>query len=101
MSCDLGDGNPFHVETNLPSKYALCDNRWHNISALYDSEQIVLRIDSQPPITKLAENRMPGKVHTKSPLYIGGIPGKKILLCIKMHLMNISLMTIFLVDLQM
>lgn len=75
MSCDLGDGNPFRVETNLPSKYALCDNRWHNISAMYDSEQIALRIDNQPSTTKLAEHRMAGKVHTKSPLYIGGIPG--------------------------
>lgn len=75
MSCDLGDGNPFRVETNLPSKYALCDNRWHNISAMYDSEQIALRIDNQPSIINLTEPRMAGKVHTYSPLYIGGIPG--------------------------
>lgn len=77
MSCDLGDGNPFRVETNnLPSKFSLCDNRWHNISAMYDSEQIALRIDNQASIITLAQNRMFGKVHTKSPLYIGGLPGK-------------------------
>lgn len=77
MSCDLGDGNPFRVETdNLPSKFALCDNKWHNVSAMYDSEQIALRIDNQASTTTLAQHRMSGKVHTKSPLYIGGLPGK-------------------------
>jgi Laminin G domain len=75
MSCDLGDGNPFHVETALASKYALCDNQWHNITALYESEQIAIRIDNQPSIIALA-HRISGKVHSKSPLYIGGLPGK-------------------------
>lgn len=76
MSCDLGDGNPFRVETNnLPSKFALCDNKWHNVSAMYDSEQIALRIDNQASIIALAQHRMSGKVNTKSPLYIGGLPG--------------------------
>lgn len=75
MSCDLGDGIPFRVETALASKYALCDNQWHNISALYESEQIAIRIDSQPSIIALS-HRMSGKVHSKSPLYIGGLPGK-------------------------
>lgn len=74
MSCDLGDGNPFRVQTNLPSKYSLCDNQWHNVSAMYDSEQIALRIDNQPSMTTLAQNRMAGKIHTKNPLYIGGLP---------------------------
>lgn len=77
MSCDLGDGNPFRVETNLPSKFALCDNQWHNISVMYDSEQIALRIDNQPSIITLSQNRISGRVHTKSPLYIGGLPGKR------------------------
>jgi hypothetical protein len=75
MSCDLGDGNPFRVQTSLASKYALCDNQWHNITALYESEQIAIRIDNQPSITMLA-HRLSGKVHSKSPLYIGGLPGK-------------------------
>lgn len=74
MSCDLGDGNPFRVETNLRSKFALCDNQWHNVSAMYDSEQIALRIDNQPSRIALAQHRSTGKVHTKSPLYIGGVP---------------------------
>lgn len=76
MSCDLGDGNAFRAETNdLPSKFMLCDNRWHNITAMYDSEQIVLRIDSQPAINQHTRSYMSGQVHTRSPLYIGGIPG--------------------------
>lgn len=76
MSCDLGDGNPFRVESNLGSKFALCDNRWHNISAMYDSEQIAIRIDNQPSVITLGPHHMSAKVHTKSPLYIGGLPGK-------------------------
>lgn len=72
MSCDLGDGNPFRIESNLPSKFALCNNHWHNVSAIYDSDQIAIRIDNLPSINKLTQHE--GKVHTKSPLYIGGLP---------------------------
>lgn len=78
MSCDLGDGNPIRVETAsiaLP-KFSLCDNRWHNISAMYDSEQLALRIDHHPSIVVFDQRRIGGKVNTKSPLYIGGLAGK-------------------------
>lgn len=77
MSCDLGDGNPFRIETAplATTKFSLCDNRWHNVSAQYDSEQLALRIDAQPSVITLAQRRVSGnKVHTKSPLYIGGLP---------------------------
>lgn len=74
MSCDLGDGNPFRVESNLSSKFALCDNKWHNISAIYDSNQIAIRVDDLPMASKIKQNDILSKVHTKSPLYIGGIP---------------------------
>uniref|UniRef100_A0A1B0BIW7 Laminin subunit alpha-1 n=1 Tax=Glossina palpalis gambiensis TaxID=67801 RepID=A0A1B0BIW7_9MUSC len=74
FSCDLGDGNPFRVESLLPHKYTLCNNKWHNISALYDDEQIALRIDQMPAIMAVSPQRTVGKVQTKSPLYIGGIP---------------------------
>lgn len=70
----MGDGNPLRVETNLNSKFALCDNRWHNVSAMYDSEQVALRIDNKSSIIAAAQLRGAGKVHTKSPLYIGGLP---------------------------
>lgn len=72
----MGDGNPFRVESLLPHKYTLCNNKWHNISALYDDEQIALRIDQMPAIMAVSPQRTVGKVQTKSPLYIGGIPGK-------------------------
>ncbi|KAH8251255.1 hypothetical protein KR032_004153 [Drosophila birchii] len=74
FSCDLGDGLPMRVESALPTKYALCDNKWHNISALYDGEQIVLRIDQLPAVIGVGSQRSAGKVQTRSPLYIGGLP---------------------------
>ncbi|XP_030080568.1 laminin subunit alpha-1 [Drosophila hydei] len=74
FSCDLGDGVPFRVESKLPGKYALCDNKWHNISALYDGEQIALRIDQLPATINMSNQRNAGKVQTRSPLYIGGLP---------------------------
>ncbi|KAH8324869.1 hypothetical protein KR074_009874 [Drosophila pseudoananassae] len=74
FSCDLGDGVPLRVESKLPTKYALCDNKWHNISALYDGEQIVLRIDQLPAVISVDNQRTSGKVQTRSPLYIGGLP---------------------------
>lgn len=78
LSCDLGDGNPFHLETDMPTKFTLCDNKWHTISGLFNSKEIALRVDQQPPIMQLLESvkGMPGKISTKSPLYIGGLPGE-------------------------
>ncbi|XP_060666589.1 laminin subunit alpha lam-3 isoform X2 [Drosophila nasuta] len=74
FSCDLGDGVHFRVESTLPGKYALCDNKWHNISALYDGEQLALRIDQLPATISMSNQRNAGKVQTRSPLYIGGLP---------------------------
>lgn len=76
MSCDLGDGEPFRAETQSTSKFSLCDNKWHNISALYDTQQVAIRIDDQPFVVAYAANRNIGKLQTKSALYIGGLPGK-------------------------
>ncbi|XP_041451135.1 laminin subunit alpha-1 isoform X1 [Drosophila obscura] len=74
FSCDLGDGMPLRLEAALPGKYALCDNKWHNISGLYDGEQIILRIDQLPAVISAGNPRNAGKVQTRSPLYIGGLP---------------------------
>lgn len=78
LSCDLGDGSPFHLETDMPTKFTLCDNKWHTISGLFNSKAIGLRVDQQPPINQLLDRsrHMPGKITTKSPLYIGGLPGE-------------------------
>lgn len=77
LSCDLGDGNTFHLESDLSTKFALCDNKWHTISGLFNSKEIAFRVDQQQPIGQLLEARRngTGKVTTKSPLYIGGLPG--------------------------
>lgn len=77
MSCDLGDGEPFRAETKLNSKFSLCDNKWHHISALYDTNQVAIRIDDQTYVDAYASNRNMGKLQTKSSLYIGGLPGIK------------------------
>lgn len=77
LSCDLGDGNPFRVEspTSGGIQTSFCDNKWHNISALYDDEQIALRVDQLATVIAVAPQRTIGKIQTKSTLYIGGIPG--------------------------
>jgi laminin, alpha 1/2 len=76
MSCDLGDGEPFKAETKFDSKFSLCDNKWHNVSALYDTHQVAIRIDDQPFVAAYAASRNVGKLQTKSSLYIGGLPGE-------------------------
>ncbi|XP_055595374.1 laminin subunit alpha-1 [Uranotaenia lowii] len=75
LSIDVGDGYPIRVQSTLPSKFTLCDNRWHNVSALYEDHQIVLRVDNYPPNTLLVQsNEVLRRVATKAPLYIGGLP---------------------------
>jgi laminin, alpha 1/2 len=76
MACDLGDGEPFKAETKFDSKFSLCDNKWHNISALYDTHQVAIRVDDQPFVVAYASSRIIGKLQTKSSLYIGGLPGE-------------------------
>lgn len=78
LSCDLGDGSPFHLETDLTTKFTLCDNKWHTISGLFNSKEIALRVDQQPWINKVLDRakHLNGRIATKSPLYIGGLPGK-------------------------
>lgn len=79
LSCDLGDGNPFHLEAEMPSKFSLCDNQWHTISGLFNSKELALRVDQQPHVVQVfqKQHHTQGKISTKSPLYIGGLPGMK------------------------
>lgn len=74
MSCDFNNGEILRAESQLPSKFALCDNKWHNISALYDTNQIAIRIDDKDSVVAAGYNN--GKLYTNSPVYIGGVPGK-------------------------
>lgn len=78
MSGDLGDNNPLYVEQTFSSPYTVCDNRWHRIQALYNDEQLALKVDELDQKYGLPSN---GNYHfmraeaVSSPLYIGGLPG--------------------------
>ncbi|XP_048508975.1 laminin subunit alpha-1 [Athalia rosae] len=77
MSGDLGDNNSLYVEQRFPSQYTVCDNRWHRIQALYNDEQLALKVDELDQKYGLPNN---GNYHfmregvVSSPLYIGGLP---------------------------
>lgn len=82
MSCDFNNGEILRAESKLSSKFALCDNKWHNISAFYDTHQIAIRIDEKDSIVIAVSNKNIGKIQTNSPLYIGGIPGKFLIIVV-------------------
>jgi laminin alpha 1/2 len=75
MSCDFNNGAILRAEAKLSSKYSICDNKWHNVSAFYDTHQIAIRIDNKESVVASSSGNA-GKLQTKSPLYIGGIPGE-------------------------
>jgi laminin alpha 1/2 len=77
MSCDFNNGEILRAEAKLSSKYSICDNKWHNVSAFYDTDQLAIRIDNRESVVA-SSNRNVGKLQTKSPLYIGGIPGESL-----------------------
>lgn len=79
MSGDLGDNNPLYVEQRFSSPYAICDNRWHRIQAVYNDEELALKVDELDQ-----KYGLPTKANyhfadstAYGPLYIGGIPGKR------------------------
>ncbi|EFN76045.1 Laminin subunit alpha-1 [Harpegnathos saltator] len=76
MSGDLGDNNPLYVEQRFASPYAICDNRWHRIQAVYNDEELALKVDELDQ-----KYGLPTKANyhfadstAYGPLYIGGIP---------------------------
>ncbi|XP_074102845.1 wing blister [Cotesia typhae] len=76
MSADLGDKSPLYVEQSFPSPYAICDNRWHRIQAVYNDDELTLKVDDLDqkyglPAT-INEHFMISTA--SSPLYIGGLP---------------------------
>lgn len=52
----------------------VCDNKWHNLTALYDNEQLILGIDNFSFQTELKVNHEAAQARVN--LYIGGLPGK-------------------------
>ncbi|XP_023288824.1 laminin subunit alpha-2 [Orussus abietinus] len=76
MSGDLGDNNPLYVEQHFSSPYAICDNRWHRIQAVYNDEELTLKVDELDQKFGLPANvnyHFMGSTGS-SPLYIGGLP---------------------------
>lgn len=78
MSGDLGDNNPLYVEQRFTSPYTICDNRWHRIQAVFNDEELALKVDEMDQKYGLPANVnyhiMDSSVSV--PLYIGGLPGK-------------------------
>ncbi|XP_050482872.1 laminin subunit alpha-1 isoform X2 [Bombus huntii] len=76
MSGDLGDNNPLYVEQRFNSPYTICDNRWHRIQAVYNDEELALKVDELDQKYGLPANVnyhiMDATV--SRPLYIGGLP---------------------------
>ncbi|KAK0081679.1 hypothetical protein PV325_011758 [Microctonus aethiopoides] len=76
MSGDLGDKNPLYVEQQFPSPYTICDNRWHSIQAIYNDEELALRVDELDQKyglpASITDHFMASTA--SSPLYIGGLP---------------------------
>nr|XP_031843946.1 laminin subunit alpha-1 isoform X2 [Nomia melanderi] len=76
MSGDLGDNKPLYVEQPFANPYTICDNRWHRIQAVYNDEELALKVDEMDHKYGLPANvnyhimdsTVPG------PLYIGGLP---------------------------
>ncbi|XP_026474938.1 neurexin-1b-like [Ctenocephalides felis] len=71
MSVDSGNGSPLVLARELP---LLCDNKWHNISALYDSEELSIRVDQLLPWSRVRAPPGHDMPIFKGPLYIGGLP---------------------------
>lgn len=78
MSGDLGDNNPLYAEQRFTSPYTICDNRWHRIQAVYNDEELALKVDEMDQKYGLPPNvnyhMMDSTI--SGPLYIGGLPGK-------------------------
>ncbi|KZC04266.1 Laminin subunit alpha-1 [Dufourea novaeangliae] len=76
MSGDLGDNNPLYVEQPFSNPYTICDNRWHRIQAVYNDEELALKVDEMDQKyglpANINEHIMDNPV--SGPLYIGGLP---------------------------
>uniref|UniRef100_A0A6P7G0Y5 Laminin subunit alpha-1-like isoform X1 n=2 Tax=Diabrotica virgifera virgifera TaxID=50390 RepID=A0A6P7G0Y5_DIAVI len=73
MAVNLGNGVITNVTNNLNSDIALCNNKWHNITALYSSSELTVYVDGirkswvQSDINSTMDEM-------EAPLYVGGLP---------------------------
>jgi laminin alpha 1/2 len=79
MSSDYGYNQVLYVEQEFSNPYAICDNKWHRIQAIYNDEELALKVDEMDQKYGLPTNingHFIGFMITNA-LYIGGIPGNK------------------------
>jgi laminin alpha 1/2 len=76
MTGDMGNQRPFHVEQSFPSRFTVCDNRWHRVKAFFENDVLNLRVDNFSTVYGHSGNGIFTEASTNSPLYIGGLPGK-------------------------
>lgn len=75
MTVDSGVGYISNV-TNYLSEFALCNNAWHNVTALYSSSEITINVDGVRKSWVVQDDTGMDEIH--APLYIGGVPSKYI-----------------------
>nr|CAD7199120.1 unnamed protein product [Timema douglasi] len=74
MTGDIGDRRPLRVEQGFPSPYTLCNNKWHSIKAIFDKDELTLKVDHLNTTYGHSGNGHFDEASTNSPLYIGGLP---------------------------
>ncbi|KAJ8920571.1 hypothetical protein NQ315_004710, partial [Exocentrus adspersus] len=73
MAVDMGNGATSNVTNNLDSDFALCNNRWHNVTAMYSSSELTVNVDGILKIWVQSDlNSLMDEID--APLYIGGLP---------------------------
>lgn len=79
MSVSLDAGKVSRLIATVDGdKGSVCDNEWHTIKASYSQEFLNLRVDKNEPRSDIIRNTIVKEIRTQSPLYVGGLPGKKI-----------------------
>ncbi|XP_018564888.1 laminin subunit alpha-1-like [Anoplophora glabripennis] len=73
MAVDMGNGAVSNVTNNLDSDFALCNNLWHNVTAMYSSSELTLNVDGILKIWVQSDvNSLMDEID--APLYVGGLP---------------------------
>ncbi|KAJ8967334.1 hypothetical protein NQ317_007979 [Molorchus minor] len=73
MALDMGNNIIINVTNDLNSEFALCNNKWHNVTAMYSNSELTVNVDGirkvwvQSDVDSLMDEM-------DAPLYIGGLP---------------------------
>ncbi|XP_076269984.1 wing blister isoform X2 [Rhynchophorus ferrugineus] len=74
MRINLGNGIESSVINNLNSDFALCNNMWHQVTAVYSSTELTVIVDGIRKSWVQSEASSSAIEETVAPLYIGGLP---------------------------